>query len=167
MSKKKVVYLDMDGVLVDFHSHPTMEVPRDAYNHPNIYKKGYFKNLKPIPGALHAVQTILDEMPEVDLHILTKGLSESPDCYKEKMEWILNHLPVLHDKVIITCDKTLAIGDVLVDDSLTWKGFPGRLIHFDPEALGLGAADLTAQTYISMWQETLEMIEAVLCEHLH
>lgn len=156
---KKIVYIDMDQTIVDFHSHPTIKVNKDEYNSPKIYKPTYFRDLKPIPFALEAVRN-LNESNSLEVFILTHGLSGSPICYSEKMEWIHNHLPEMKDRVIITCDKTLNKGDFLIDDDIKWNGFEGTFIEFTPYNLLKYRLDveLSSNIYKAMWTEVTKQI---------
>ncbi len=121
----------MDQVLVDFHSHPTLHVPKDSYNHENIYKKGYFLNLKPKRGALESVRHLINSN-EFDVFICSQPLAGSPNSFSEKAAWIRAYLPQLQSKIILACDKSLVRGHYLIDDSIKWKqGFEGEFIHFD------------------------------------
>ena len=156
---KKIVYIDMDCVLVDFYSHPTLTVARTSYNDPQIYKEGFFRNLKPTSYAIAAVE-MLNEDPRLDIHILTHGLSGSAYCYQEKVEWIREYLPDLINKIIITCDKTLNKGDVLIDDDIKWNGFEGNFVEFTPyNLLNLKLdVEFTEEVYKDMWAKVIETI---------
>lgn len=166
---KKILYLDMDEVLVDFHSHPTSIVCRKSYNDPQIFKEGYFRKLKPLPYSLEAVDILLKNK-KLDVYILTQGLAGSEYCYKEKVEWIKEYLPELVNKIIITCDKSLHIGDFLIDDNSKWSTFEGKFIEFTPEnllgicPLNLSILNLTPEVYELMWLEVLTLIDKELSD---
>tara|TARA_R100001086_G_scaffold249569_2_gene189768 strand:+ start:605 stop:1060 length:456 start_codon:yes stop_codon:yes gene_type:complete len=130
MKAKKVVYLDMDNVLVDFHSHPTLKIPYDYFNHPNMWEPTYFSKLSPLPGAIEAAYTLLSN-PNLDVYILTQPVATSTRSYSEKAEWVAEYLPELSSKLIMSCNKLLSKGDYLVDDSLKWSFFDGDFIHFN------------------------------------
>lgn len=127
---KKILLLDMDEVLVDFHSHPTLRVPRDSYNHENIYKRGYFGQLKPLSAAVESVKELL-ACGKYNIYICTQPLAGSPYSYSEKAEWIAEYLPELEGKIIMTCDKSMVRGDILIDDNLKWADFGGEFIYFN------------------------------------
>ena len=128
--RKKILLLDMDQVLVDFYSHPTLKIPKDSINHPSIYKKGYFAKLKPIPNALNCVRELI-HCGKYDIYICTQPLATSPHSFGEKADWIKRYLPELEHKIIMTCNKNLVKGDILIDDSIKWKDFGGKFIHFN------------------------------------
>ena len=156
---KKIIYCDMDEVIVDFHSHPTMTVSRDSYNDTQIFEKGYFRDLKPIPYALDAVKALMKD-PRLDVYILTHGLAKSEFCFQEKLEWIREYLPELVEKTIITCDKTLHKGDILIDDSFKWNKFEGTFIHFNKSYLlqDDNLFNTLPDEYDLMWREVLTMV---------
>ena len=67
-------------------------------------------------------------------YILTAPSLYNPLSYTEKRLWVEDHLGFAWVKrLIISPDKSLLIGDVLVDDHREGHGqenFKGRLIHF-------------------------------------
>lgn len=129
-NSKKIVYIDMDNVLVDFHSHPVLKIPKDWFNHPNMFIPTYFSGLKPLPGAINAAVDLCSN-PALDIYILTQPVANSTHSYSEKAEWVAEYLPFLSKKLIMTQDKLLNKGDFLIDDSIKWSGFDGKFIHFN------------------------------------
>ena len=61
------VFFDMDGVLAEYKDVPLEE----------LYKKGYFADLKPIEETLNAIK-ILSEDPQFEVHTLSAVLPENP-----------------------------------------------------------------------------------------
>jgi 5'(3')-deoxyribonucleotidase len=123
----------MDDVLCDFKGafvrerkrEPGIQWPQATY--------GFFANLLPIDGALEAM-FVFKQTDRYDVHILTAPSVQNPLCYTEKRLWVEKHLgfDMVH-KLIICPNKSLIIGDYLVDDNVTGKGqdgFKGELIHF-------------------------------------
>lgn len=126
------VFVDMDGVLVDFEGYaralalPNEQVTRLA---------GAYLAMAPIPGALEAVRSLLEMQWEV--WIATKPPTGIPQAYADKAGWILQHLPELRRRIILTHDKGLLgdAGDYLIDDrphKANCHAFKGRLIPFTP-----------------------------------
>ena len=73
---------------------------------------GFWRNLKPIPAGLQLVSLLVEF--EFNTHVFTKGPSDNPSAWAEKFEWCRLHVPEL--RVIMTEDKSLVNGDVLVED---------------------------------------------------
>ena len=73
---------------------------------------GFWRNLKPIPAGLQLVSLLVEL--EFNTHVFTKGPSDNPSAWAEKFEWCRLHVPEL--RVIMTEDKSLVNGDVLVED---------------------------------------------------
>lgn len=127
------IFVDMDDVICDYTSahaqnlllHPGIQFPQSQY--------GFFSRLKPIDGAIKAVNDI-HASEKFDLYILTAPSVRNPFSYSEKRIWVEEHLGYeLVDRLIICSHKHLLLGDILIDDNISGKGqerFQGRLIHF-------------------------------------
>ena len=129
----KIVYLDMDGVLADFWRG--VGRPGAEWNPPEMYVKGFFRNLPVMAGAKEAVAELLT-IPGIDVYIASKPDSTNMDSATEKYQWINEHFPELIKKIFLTCDKGHLNGDYLIDDDIDRWGpkFKGQLIHFDEHA---------------------------------
>ena len=133
---KKILYIDMDGVLCDFFgaiiSHKKQH---SSYQHPHS-KLGFFENLETITGAINAVNKLRDSNI-FEPWILTAPSTRNPHCYTEKRLWVEKHFDYQFTKnLIISPNKSLLKGDFLVDDYCEGKGqeyFEGELIHFGTE----------------------------------
>jgi 5'-nucleotidase len=52
-----------------------------------------------------------------DVRICTAPLSRFTNCVGEKFQWVVNHLgPSWVERIVLTKDKSLVRGDVLIDD---------------------------------------------------
>jgi 5'(3')-deoxyribonucleotidase len=128
---KKTIYVDMDDTIADFVGS---EVFKDGFDVAKMYEPGFFRNLKPIPGALVGVRQLI--RMGFDVQILSQPVAESAHSYQEKVEWIGMYFPELINKINLTQDKGLFKGDFLIDDNATkWKdrfeANGGKFIHFD------------------------------------
>ena len=128
---KRLLYVDMDDVLCDYtgaYEHCRKCNPNERY--PQSVK-GFFENLKPIEGAIEAIDTLVKNF---DLYLLTAPSTRNPLCYTEKRIWVEAHLGYdIVKRLIISPNKSLLKGDFLVDDHIEGRGqekFSGELIHF-------------------------------------
>lgn len=134
VTEKTIIYIDMDDTICEL---------APAYKKARKYKPdikypqsipGFFENLKPVPGAVRAVNELRSR---ADVYILTAPSVRNPLSYTEKRLWIEKHFDLdFCKKLIITPNKGLLKGDILVDDYDHGKGqenFSGRLIHFGSE----------------------------------
>lgn len=123
--------VDMDGVLCDFEgAYLQMKKERPEVEFPQSIP-GIFEGLKPIPGAVDAVNRLRKQF---DVWVLSAPSVRNPHCYTEKRIWIEKHFDLdLAYRLILAHDKGLIKGDALIDDHVSGKGqerFSGRLIHF-------------------------------------
>ena len=137
IEKKKIVYIDMDGVIVDFGAaikdwfdkHPHLV---ERYKtHPD-HIQGLFRNPPPVEGAIDAIKK-LHESGKYELFIATAAPWGNPMSASDKRFWIEDHFGNLfHKKMFITHRKDLLMGDYLIDDR-TKNGageFRGELLQF-------------------------------------
>lgn len=121
--KNKVVYVDMDGVLVDLQT----EIERCGGWHQDI-----FKNPEPIDGAIEAFKELCSQ-DGFDVYILSTAPWNMPRSWSHKRLWVSKHLgSCAHKRLILSNHKNLLCGDVLIDDR-TANGageFDGELIQF-------------------------------------
>jgi 5'(3')-deoxyribonucleotidase len=139
---KKIVYLDMDGVVADFDAllqqiHPRMDLLGKTERQALVDKtcdenRHVFLQIEPIKGAVDAVNTLL-RMTEVDLYFLSAAMWDVPESYTDKRLWLEKYFGTsVRKRLIITHRKDLNRGDFLVDDR-TRHGtdkFIGEHIHF-------------------------------------
>lgn len=127
---KKIVYLDMDGVLADFDGACTSGYTFFENKPVEMLVAGFYRNLKVMPGAREAVTKLLAD-DRYDVWIGTKPSTNNLYCATEKMLWIQEHFPELIRKTMIVCDKGLLRGDYLIDDDVKWGGrFKGKMFLF-------------------------------------
>lgn len=124
------VFIDMDGVIVDFDGYcQRVGLPPAAVKH----LPGAYRAMAPIPGALEAVRELIALGYEV--WIATKPPKGGTHAYTEKAEWVAEHLPELAHRVIVTHDKGLlgSREDFLCDDrphKANCESFVGTLLRF-------------------------------------
>ncbi|XP_075248188.1 putative 5'(3')-deoxyribonucleotidase [Convolutriloba macropyga] len=148
-AKKKIVLVDMDGVIANFElgyeraitkMFPSMKlIPREERNvfyndvqYAHIYpqhedafhrialKPGFFRHLPVMEGAKAAMKAL---NKKYNLFICTSPMTEYYNCVREKYEWVEEHLGFdFTSKMILTRDKTVVTGHVLIDDKPIIKG---------------------------------------------
>lgn len=122
------IFVDMDGVVVDFNKFKAIS----GLTGEEIKKlPGAYLDMDPIPGALDGVRSLIGMGHEVWL--ATKPPTGIPDAYADKVKWALRYLPELKRRIILTHDKSLLRGDMLIDDrphKANADKFQGRLIKF-------------------------------------
>ncbi len=137
MTTKKIIQLDMDGVIVDLQRC----IDDHIKDNPNLATEyadrfdcipGIFENSKPIKDSIESILK-LHNSNKYDLYIATSAPWDNDDSPTHKKRWIENHFGTLfHKKMIITHCKHLLLGDYLIDDRLVNGAaeFAGEHIHF-------------------------------------
>ena len=128
----KIVYVDMDGVLVDFQSGIKLLSDKELVLFENKFDEvpGIFSKMKPIDGALEAFEKLNKHF---DVYILSTAPWENPTALNDKLAWIKQNIGDLAKKrVIFSHNKHLNMGDYLIDDRLANGAgdFKGTHIHF-------------------------------------
>lgn len=132
---QKILYIDMDNVLVDFRSgmdrlpNETLEkYPDDPDEIPGI-----FSLMEPMPGAIEAFHELVSHF---DTYILSTSPWENSSAWSDKLVWVKKYLgSPAYKRLILTHHKNLNIGDYLIDDR-TKNGadkFAGEHILFGSE----------------------------------
>jgi 5'-nucleotidase len=129
---KKILYIDMDGVLVDFASGMA-RIPTDALSEHEGREDdipGIFALMDPMPGAVEAYQ----ELSEVfDTYVLSTAPWRNPSAWSDKLLWVKKHLgAAAYKRLILSHHKDLNRGDFLIDDGLKNGAdrFAGKHIRF-------------------------------------
>lgn len=128
----KIIYVDMDGVLVDFESgiKSLSEFELQVYENRLDEVPGIFSRMKPINGALEAFMVINKHF---DVYILSTAPWENPTALNDKLNWIKKYIgDIAKKKVIFSHNKQLNSGDYLIDDRIVngAANFKGKHIHF-------------------------------------
>ena len=132
---KKIVYIDMDNVLVDFPS----AIPQLAKGVIAEYEDrldevpGIFSLMKPMPGAIEIFPKLTARF---DTYILSTSPWENPSAWSDKLLWVKKHLgSYAYKRLILSHHKNLNRGHYLIDDRFKNGAdkFQGEHIHFGSE----------------------------------
>jgi 5'-nucleotidase len=132
MTKRIIIQIDMDNVLVNFQSgidampkHLVEEYAGDLDDIPGI-----FSQMQPLDGAVEAFKKLSQDY---DVYICSTAPWENPTAWSDKIIWVRKYLgDEAYKKLTLTHNKHLVIGDFLIDDR-TANGadkFQGEHIHF-------------------------------------
>lgn len=112
----KILYFDMDNVLVDFLSAVPLLSPDVLKEYKDNLDEvpGVFSLMAPLPGAIDAFN-VLSQL--FDAYILSTAPWENPSAWSDKLLWVKRHLgAAAHKRLILSHHKNLNRGDFLVDD---------------------------------------------------
>lgn len=132
------ILVDLDGVVVDwtyqFNTDLAEKFPdlvfeemrefstpahlsqehQDAINAVK-YAAGFYRHMPPIDGAIEGLQVLVDSGYDVWFCSSPEIFNES--CESDKKNWIMEHLGEFWARrLILSRDKTLVRGDLLIDD---------------------------------------------------
>lgn len=132
---KKIVYVDMDNVLVDFKTGIARIDPeiRNKYTDKLDEVPHIFGLMDPMIDAIESYHQLAEHY---DTYILSTSPWENPTAWHDKIVWVRKHLgEVAHKRLILSHNKHLNMGDYLIDDRLHNGAdkFKGELIHFGTE----------------------------------
>ena len=128
----KILYIDMDNVLVDFPTGIAKIAPdiRAQYEDHLDDLPGIFSLMDPVENAIESyakLSTIFET------YILSTAPWDNPSAWSDKLLWVKRHLGHhAYKRLILSHHKNLHLGDYLVDDR-TKNGadkFQGEHIHF-------------------------------------
>ena len=148
LSAEPIALVDMDGTLCDYSGaiakalgalrspeEPEIDPERDELPpHVEARRKlvsavpGFWRNLERLPlgfDVLHELEAL-----KFQPYILSKGPSSNSLAWMEKVDWCRAHIP--HVPIIVTEDKGLVYGKVLVDD---WPPYIERWLKWRPRGL--------------------------------
>lgn len=126
------VYIDMDGVIADYHTayHEMFGVlPDNNEDIPHV-PEGFYRHLPVIDGA---IESVIELMNHADVYFLSSPSWNCVSSYSDKVLWLKDHFGKLaKDKLILSHNKSLVIGSVLIDDRQVHgvTAFDGFHIHF-------------------------------------
>jgi len=135
-ASKKNLFIDMDGVLVDFESGINKLSEKDKVKYFGQYDNapGIFALMDPISGALDAINALKHKY---NVHILSTSPWDNVGALSDKLSWIRRYFGdsdgnPFYKKVIFSHEKNLIKGDILIDDRMKNGAdeFSGRLIQF-------------------------------------
>lgn len=135
MSSKKILYVDMDNVLVDFKTgiekldEATFKEFEGRYDE----VPGIFGLMEPMSGAIEAYEILAEKF---DTYILSTSPWGNDTAASDKVCWVKKYLgEVAYKRLILSHHKHLNKGDYIIDDR-TKNGvehFEGEHIHFGTE----------------------------------
>lgn len=132
---KKVLYIDMDNVLVDFPTgiEQLTDDVQAEYEGRLDEVPGIFALMQPKQGAIEAFLQLSEEF---DTYILSTAPWENPSAWSDKLLWVKKFLGKnAYKRLILSHHKNLNAGDYLIDDRLKNGAdrFTGEHIHFESE----------------------------------
>mgnify|MGYP001464189942 CR=1 FL=1 len=114
---KKIVYVDMDNVLVDFPSGIAKLDDQSRHKYADEFDEapGILSLMDPMEGAIEAFNTISRRYYP---YILSTAPWGNPSAWSDKLIWVKEHLgESAHKRLILSHNKNLNRGDFLITNS--------------------------------------------------
>lgn len=132
---RKILYVDMDNVLVDFASGIAQLSSETVERYEGRLDEvdGIFSLMGPLPGAVDGYKSLAEQF---DTYVLSTSPWENPSAWSDKLLWVKEHLgDAAYKRLILSHHKNLNNGDFLIDDRLKNGAdrFTGKHIHFGSE----------------------------------
>ena len=139
---KKIIYVDLDGVIVNFPERiedVDSSIRDDCINWCKLHNKhhsdfeGIFRTLKPIDGAIEAIQKL---SLNYEIYFLSSAPWNNISSWSQKRKWVEDYLPNFPKKLILSHRKDLNRGAFLIDDrprngAIDFNKYEGqKWIHF-------------------------------------
>ena len=113
---KKILYVDMDNVIVDFASG-VAKIPerlKIQYNERLDEVPGIFSLMSPLSGAILSMEKL---SKKYDTYVLSTAPWQNASAWSDKNIWIKKYLgEIAYKRLILTHHKNLNLGDFLIDD---------------------------------------------------
>ena len=131
----KIVYVDMDNVLVDFKTGIAKLSMDDLEKYAGRYDEvpHIFSKMEPMENAVDSYIKLCDKF---DTYILSTSPWENPTALNDKLDWVKKYLgKYAHKRLILSHNKHLNHGNYLIDDREKNGAdkFVGELILFGSE----------------------------------
>lgn len=129
---KKILYIDMDNVIVNFQSGIDLLSEQSKIDYQGRYDEvpNIFSLMTPIDGALEAIEKL---QAKYEIYILSTAPWHNPSAWSDKVLWVQKYLgEICYKRLILSHHKNLNRGDILIDDREKngAKDFSGELLLF-------------------------------------
>lgn len=108
-----------------FNLHAGLGPRQSGYVRRVMDEPGFYRDLRPIEGAVNALRALEREH---EITLCSSPWNTNPTCNDDKKDWVTEYLgPEWADRLVLTKDKTMVRGDILIDDKPSVYG------KYDPE----------------------------------
>ena len=119
---KKLVWIDMDGVVADFEAQGEILAKKEGmtfreWADQKKYRHvvGFYVDLPLIPGAIEAIEK-LEASGKYELNFVSACSWGNVSCFSDKRIWIEKHFPTFQKKMDLSYHKGHYMGHYLIDD---------------------------------------------------
>ncbi|NER10023.1 5'(3')-deoxyribonucleotidase [Muriicola jejuensis] len=138
MNRKKIIYVNIDGILAELESKMFQQIKSIVHNHNYEFRSAMYEMVPPAEGGVQAVESLLN-IEEFNVYFISTPIWGDTDAWSEKKEWLcqLFKLKKVRGRLILSHQKHLLRGDYLIDQSWQYgsKNFQGEWIQIgvDPQ----------------------------------
>lgn len=177
-----IVLVDLDGVVADwgwgynewlghyelaefgpYESRPTWNLTEgmdeiQKKRHANLMNQvGFYASLPVVEHAREGIAALREEGHTV--YFVSTPYLSNPTCASEKLDWVRRHFgSTMQKNTILTTDKTLVMGEILIDDKplITGRNLFPSWKHL---CFGMyGYSGSTESHRVLNWTEALEVV---------
>ena len=131
MSRKKRLFVDMDGTLAEYRLFSSEE---------QYFQDGYYLSLKPFQNVVDAIRHIIKNEKDIEVYALS-AYPQGSNAKEEKDKWLDNHLPELRkeNRIYTLCGQSkrnFIKGGITKDDYLL-DDYTVNLKDWDTTGVGI------------------------------
>jgi 5'-nucleotidase len=115
---KKRIYVDMDGVLVDFQSGVDRLTKEEYEKYDGHFDDcpGIFSRMDPLPNAIESFKQLAND-ERFDVYILSTASWNNCTAWSDKLLWVQKYLlPEAYKRLTLSHHKNLLDGTLIIDD---------------------------------------------------
>ncbi len=133
----------------EIHDQMPADINHKWYEY--INEKGFFRDLKPIEGAIDAVKTL---QTKYEIYIVSAAM-EFPNSLEDKYYWLQDYFPFITWKNVIFCGEKIVNCDIMIDDRIkNFIDFEGRALLFSSPHNQL----IEGYERVNNWSEVLDKL---------
>lgn len=136
--------------MVEWGPHRFARAGKSVYKY--LSKPGFFRDLRPIPGAIDGMRRLVDLGHDVVV------VTAARNGHRDKIDWLKEHMPFLPPhNIVFAHRKDLVRGDILFDDAP--HNLEAFLPYGQPVAMAYPYNQGVSCPRVGSWSEFLQLVD--------